>query len=187
MDISARWWILSWHIVRLNHVWSWRRALKDLSQLQLLTGTVSATWKTDFRVWNISASRSLKTLRISVVSFANMLFKQMNLLSERNHFKNWFVPLSVQLSSAASMPAGSGTAATHRENCEYVIHIRALCVRSWFVNLLHTENCRWGRDSRACTVLKVVLCYSPTHTGQRSWVTSSNCTAKISAVLLTSV
>ena len=95
---------------------------------------------------------------------------------------NWFVPFSVQLSSAASMPAGSGTAVTHTENCEDVIHVRAV-IRSWFANLLHTENCRWGRDSRSRTVLKVELC----HSGQRSWFTVSNHTAKISTVLLTSM
>ena len=153
--------------------------------------------------------------------FANVSFKRPNLLSEqskRNHFKNWFVPFSVHLSSAASMPAGRGTAVTHTENCEDVIHVRAV-IRSWFVNLLHTENCRWGHDSRSHTVLKVALCHSfyctvnvthickrgscpqqvvcewpvedmnhsPTHSGQTSWFTSSNRTAKIRTVLLTSV
>ena len=95
----------------------------------------------------------------SVVSVANVSFKRTNLLSERserNHFMNWFLPFSVQLSSAASMPAGSGTAATHSENCEDVIQFRAV-IRSWFANLLHTENCHWGRDSRSRTVLKVAL------------------------------
>ena len=54
----------------------------------------------------------------------------------------------VELSSAASMLVGSGTAATHTENCEDVIHVRAV-ICSWFTNLLHTENCRWGRESRS--------------------------------------
>ena len=111
------------------------------------------------------------------VSVVNMSFKWMNLLSERserNHFKNWFIPFSVQLSSATSMPARSGTAATHIENCEDVIHIRTV-IRSWFTNLLHTENCRWGPDSRSRTV--PTLCQSLTHSGQRSWFTFSNHTA----------
>ena len=92
----------------------------------------------------------------SVVSVANVSFKRTNLLSERserNHFMNWFAPFSVQLSSAANMAAGSGTAATHTENCEDVVHVRAV-IRSRFANLLHTENLRWGRDSRSRTVLK---------------------------------
>ena len=72
------------------------------------------------------------------VSVANVSFVRTNLLSEWNHFMNWFVPFSVQLSSAAIMPAGSGTTATHSENCEDVIHIRAV-IRSWFANLLHTQ------------------------------------------------
>ena len=137
----------------------------------------------------ITASIWLETVRRLVLLVANVSFKRTKLLSERgerNHFMNWFVPFSVQLSSALSMPAWSDTAATHTENCEDVIHIRAV-IRSWFTNLLHTENCRWGRDSRSRTVLKVALCHSPTHSGQRSWFTFSNRTAKISAVLLTSV
>ena len=69
----------------------------------------------------------------NVMSFANTSFKRPNLLSERNHFKNWFVPFSVQLSSAASMPAGSRTIATHTENCEDVIHVRAV-IHSWFAD-----------------------------------------------------
>ena len=116
---------------------------------------------------------------VSVVSVVNVLFKLTNLLSERseqNHFVNWFVPFSVQLSSAASVPVRSGTAVTHTENCEEVIHVRAV-LRSWCDNLLHTENCRWGRNSRSGTVLKVALCHSLTHPGQRSWFTFSNCTA----------
>ena len=101
----------------------------------------------------------------SVVTVPNMLFERTNHLSgrsERNHFMNWFVPFSVQLSSAASMPAGSGTAATHTENCKDVVHVRAV-IRSWFVNLLHIENCCWGCDSHSHTVLKVALCHSLTH------------------------
>ena len=70
------------------------------------------------------------------VSVANVSFKRTNLLSERserNHFMNWFVPFSVQLRSDASMPAGSGTAATH----------------SW----IFCKRCsqRAGGDSLACT------------------------------------
>ena len=104
------------------------------------------------------------TVLLSVVSVMNVSFVRTNLLSEQceqNHFMNWFVPFSVQLSSAASMPAGSGTAVTHTENCQDVIHIRAV-IRSWFANLLHTENWHWGRDSRSRTVLKVALCHSLT-------------------------
>ena len=86
---------------------------------------------------------------------------------------NWFVPFSVQLSSAAIMPAGSGTAATHSENCEDMIHVHAV-IRSWFAILLHTENCRWGHNSHSSTVLTVALCHSLTYSGQRSWFTFSN-------------
>ena len=83
-------------------------------------------------------------LQASVMSVTNVLFKQTNLLSEwsdRDHFMNWFVPFLVQLSSAASMLARSGTAETYTEKCEDVIHVRAV-ILSWFANLLHTENCR---------------------------------------------
>ena len=72
------------------------------------------------------------------------------------------------------------------QHCEDVIHVRTV-IRSWFANLLHTENCRWGRDSWSHTVQKVALCHSLTHSGRRSWFTFSNHTAKINAVLLTSV
>ena len=95
----------------------------------------------------------------SVVSVANVSFKRTNLFSERSerdHLMDWFVPFSVQLSSAVIMPAGSGT---HSENCEDVILVHAV-IRSWFMNLLQAENWRWGRDSRSDTVLKVPLCLS---------------------------
>lgn len=49
-------------------------------------------------------------LFVSVLSVTNLSFKQTNLLierSEQNHSKNWFFPFSVQLSSAASVPARS--------------------------------------------------------------------------------
>ena len=114
----------------------------------------------------------------SVVSVTNVSFEQTRLLSdwtERNNFMNWFVPFSAQLSSAVSMPAGSGTAATHswifgkrrrqRADGEGLLltpERTLLVIRSWFSNLLHTENCCWGRDSRSCTVLKVALCHSLT-------------------------
>ena len=87
---------------------------------------------------------------------------------------DWFVPFSVQLSSAVSMPAGSGTAATHSENCQDVILIRAV-IRSWYTNLLQAENWHWRSDSRSRTR----SWHCVTHPGQRP--------AKISAVLLTSV
>ena len=64
------------------------------------------------------------------------VFERTNLLSERierNHFMNWFVPFSVQLSSAAIMPARSGTAATH----------------SWIFGERRSQ--RAGGDSFACT------------------------------------
>ena len=144
------------------------------------------------------AFRGLPNVTVaSVVSDANVLFKQTNLLSEwteRDHFMNWFVLFSVQLSSTASMPAGVRVRVsaanptllrlTHTENCEDVIHVRAV-IRSWFANLLHTENCGWGHDFHSRTVLKVALCHSLA--GQGSWFTFSNRTAKISTVLLTSV
>ena len=124
----------------------------------------------------------------SVVSVLNVSFKQTNLLSERsewNHFMNWFVPFSVQLSSAVSMLAESGTAATHTENCEDVTHVRAV-IRSWFANLLHTELLlrTWWFSFTYCTESGTE---SVSHSGQKSWCTFSNRTAKISAVLLTSL
>ena len=111
---------------------------------------------------NIWANIKLESPNISVVSVANVSFKWTNLFSERSerdHFMDWFVPFSVELSSATIMLAGSGTAATHTENCEDVILVHALC---W----------KW------CCV---------SQPGQRRWFTFSNHTAKISAVLLTSV
>ena len=114
-----------------------------------------------------------------VVYVANVSFEQTNLSNERterNHFMNWFVPYAVQLSSAASMPAGSGTAVAHSwifgerrsqhaggEGLLLTPERTWLVIRSWFANLLHTENCRWGRNSRSRTVLKVALCHSLTH------------------------
>ena len=94
----------------------------------------------------------------SAVSVANVSFQWTNLLSQRseqNHFMNWFIPFSVQLSSAASMPAGSGTAVTHTENCEDVI--RSLTVLK--VALCHPLTQGRGVGSRSVTILlKLALC-----------------------------
>ena len=101
----------------------------------------------------------------SVVSVANVSFEWTNLLSEQSEWNllmNWFVAFSIQLSSAVIMPAGSGTAATHSENCEDVILVRVL-IRSWFANLLHTENCRWGCDSfcQSCSCHRGLFIFVP--------------------------
>ena len=63
----------------------------------------------------LSGSQNMKVSN-SVVSVTNVSFERTDLSSERSeqdHFMDWFVPFSVQLSSAAIMPAGSGTAVTH--------------------------------------------------------------------------
>ena len=96
----------------------------------------------------------------SVVSVANVLFEWTNLFSERNHFRtdlflsqfSWAQPWSCR--PRVELPWLT-------ENCKDVILVRAV-IRSWFANLLHTENWRWGRDSRSRTVLKVALCHSLT-------------------------
>lgn len=59
--ITASWWSLHWPIVLLSQVWRWRRALKDLLHVQLLTGTVRVTWMTDFSDEIMSESNRLHT------------------------------------------------------------------------------------------------------------------------------
>ena len=121
----------------------------------------------------------------SVVSVANVSFEQTNLLSEqteRNHFMNWFIPFSVQLSSAASMPAGSLTAVTASQRSVrtwfrfalwFVHDSRTYCTQRTIaedVILVHVLCWKWrcvtqpltqgrGVDSRPVTVLlKLALC-----------------------------
>ena len=72
---------------------------------------------------------------------------------------------------------------------QQVVRERGTSGREWitFALSLTYDSHRWGRGSRSHTVLKVALCQSLTHTGQRSGFTFSNRTAKTSAVLLTSM
>ena len=73
MDITARCWSLLWPVVLLSHVWSRRKALKDRSHVQLLTGIVKATCITAFSEGNISESRSLYTASMSWTVPASLL------------------------------------------------------------------------------------------------------------------
>lgn len=63
-DMTARSLSRSWPMLFLNHVWTQHKALKERSQLQLLTGMVRATWKTAFRVGNMSSLSSWNTLTV---------------------------------------------------------------------------------------------------------------------------
>jgi len=72
-DITARCWSLLWPMVLLSQVWSWLKTLKDLSQLQLLTGFVRATWITIFSVGKIWLSRRLYNVNISGMAPASFL------------------------------------------------------------------------------------------------------------------
>ena len=141
----------------------------------------------------------------SVVSVANVSFERTNLLSERseqNHFMNWFVLFfsSVELSREHA----------HREwNCrDSLMNLRRTTqpacnllactqrtVRTWFnFALWFIHDLQTYCTQRTDVILVHVLCrkwrcvtHSLTHSGQRSWFTFSNRTAKISAVLLTSM
>ena len=79
-------------------------------------------------------------------------------LSRKHAGQEWNCCNSLVNLRWTTQPAcGRGLTCLHTDNCEDVFHVRAM-IRSWFANLLHTENCRWGRDSR--TVLKVAMCHS---------------------------
>lgn len=74
IDMMARLLSQSWSMVLLNHVWRWRKALKERSQLQLLTGIVRATWKTASREGKISSLSISNKLAMSGIAFFSIVF-----------------------------------------------------------------------------------------------------------------
>ena len=64
-----RWSNLSWLMFDLSQVFTLRMQLNDLSQVQLVTGTVNASWNSVFSVGNaISSSFFLQSLNVRLVT-----------------------------------------------------------------------------------------------------------------------